>query len=181
MFILYVCTTLCMQCKGVCVNTTQQRMVERVPLWNFRWHAAGAPGGPGAISAACRRMCPGSSQLEVLISTTETDLHTELRPPFITAESWPGRVTRWDWACHPDHTLCQLKLFFISWMIDSFLIVLLLFFSSSCEAWTWTWEPVDSAAAGFGEKKVLQSEFMGFLSWGASLVLIKHATRSVLW
>lgn len=161
--VLNACTTSCMQCEDVCLWLSLGRGRLGGMLWNFRWRAARTPGGPKVISAACRQMRPGSSQLEVLIPTTETDLHTELRPPFITAESWLGRVTRWDCACHPGHTLCQLKLFFISWMIDSSLIVLLLFFPSSCEAWTWTWERVDLAAAVFERKKVLQSGFAGFL------------------
>lgn len=126
--VLNACTTLCIQCEGVCLWLPLSRGWLSVIFWNSRWRAARTPGGPGAISAACRQMCPGSSQLEVLIPSTETDLHTELRPPFITAGSWLSQVTRWDCACHPGHTLCQLKLFFISWMIDSSLIVLLLFF-----------------------------------------------------
>lgn len=161
MFVLYVCTTLCMRSEGACV----QIPLSRGRLSVFLSETSGdmqprhleAP-EPSALPADG---CVLGARLEVLISTVGTDLHTELRPPFITAKSWLGRVTRWDWACHPDHTLCQLKLFFISWMIDSFLIVLLFFFSL-CEAWTWTWEPVDSVAAGFGEKK-------GSAEWGYGL------------
>ncbi len=54
-------------------------------------------------------------------------LHAERRPPFIKAKSWPRLVTHWGCSCHLGHTLCQLKLFFISWMTDSSLIVLLFF------------------------------------------------------
>lgn len=86
--------------------------------------------GQGCVQTDMR---PGSAQLEVLSFTAEADqslflhLHTKRRPPFIKAKSWPGLVTHWGCACHPGHTLCQLKLFFISWMTDSSLIVLLFF------------------------------------------------------
>lgn len=73
------------------------------------------------------------AQWECLAVSVETDLspfphlHIECWPPFIKAKCWPKLVTNWDCGCHLDHTLCQLKLFFISWMIDSSLIVLLFF------------------------------------------------------
>ena len=89
-------------------------------------------------------------------SATSVELHSRGRPipisslpksvrlPFIKTESWPGLVTHWDCGCHLGHTLCQLKLFFISWMIDSSLIVLLFLFSSCEKAGARTWECMDS-------------------------------------
>lgn len=176
--VLNACTTLCMQCEGVCLWLPLSRGWLSVILWNSRWRAARTPGGPEAISAACRQMCPGSSQLEVLIPSTETDLHTELRPPFITAESWLGQVTRWDCACHPGHTLCQLKLFFISWMIDSSLIVLLLF--SPCVKHGLergnVWVRLLLFLKGKGFCRVsLWAFWWRAVSWGASTVLIERA------
>jgi len=61
-------------------------------------------------------------------STPSAGLHSS--KPSLGSAEW-----RWDCGCHLGHTLCQLKLFFISWMIDSSLIVLL-FFSS-------LWENID--------------------------------------
>lgn len=110
------------------------------------------------VSAVCRWTYPGSAQLEVLSLTAEADLllflqlHTKWWPPFIKDKSWLRLVTQWGCACHPGHTLCQLKLFFISWLTDSSLIVLLFFFSTCEKTRAWTWECVAAALALFGEK-----------------------------
>lgn len=118
--------------------------------WAFRWvshlintqYVTGVGGshletlmGHTNLDCVQADMCPRSAQLEVLSFTAETDLslflhlYTKHRPPFINAKPWPKLVTHWGCTCHLGHTLCQLKLFYISWMTDSSLIVLLFFFS----------------------------------------------------